>query len=250
MLAVSFFLIIVLTFGRSLCGWACPFGLIQDFITRIRTFLGIASKEFSQSTHENLSLIRFALLGLFILLSVSIGISAIGDATAGQVLQGYLPDGIFQTAPYCAICPTPSLFYILKVVTFQAPLDINNPVHIIMWLMIGIFIVGSFLQPRFFCRYICPTGAMSSPFNKVSLLHLHKDVDKCTKCNVCYTNCPMRIREVLDEDKKERLGDVDCIFCGECVEKCPDRALTIKFGPFTVYKGGTFWSDRLAFGTN
>ncbi len=245
--AAAIFLIVVLMLGRSLCGWACPFGLVQDVFTRVRSILGIPAKEFSQGAHENLTLIRFAILGLFILLSISIGISALGDTTAGNVYQSYLPEGIFQTAPYCAICPTPSMYYIMTVVTFQAPLGLDDPVHIIMWIMMAVFAVGSFIQPRFFCRYLCPTGAMSSPFNKISMVHIHKDPWGCTKCHVCYTNCPMRVREVLDEDKKERLGDVDCIMCGECIQRCPERVLTIRFGPITIYRGGTRWEDRLAF---
>lgn len=245
--ALSMFLLVVVVVGRALCGWACPFGLFQDLLSRIRNGLNIPAREFKQKTHERLSLIRFGILGLSLFLSISIGISVLGDSIAGDVFQSYLPVGACQTAPYCGVCPTPSLFYVLRVITFQEELALSEPIHILMWLMLGIFLVGSFLQPRFFCRYICPTGALSSPFNKVSLLHLHKDLDKCTKCHVCYTNCPTRVREVLDEDRKERLGDMGCLFCGECVQRCPERILTFKLGPFTIYRGGTTWHDRLAF---
>ncbi|MGA1820296.1 MAG: 4Fe-4S binding protein [Thermoplasmatota archaeon] len=244
---LAMFFVVVLIVGRALCGWACPFGLIQDLLTRLRNGLGIRTREFSQRTHERLTLVRFAILGFFLLFALSIGISAIGNEAAGGVYQDYFPEGTAQTAPYCATCPTPSLFYVLRVVTFQEPLGIGDPVHIAMWTMLGIFFIGAFWQPRFFCRYVCPTGALSSPFNKVSLLHMNKDLEGCTKCHICHTNCPMRVREVLDEDKKERLGDMDCIFCGECVQRCPERVLTFKFGPWYVYRGGTKWSDRLAF---
>ena len=245
--ALSLFLIVVLLVGRALCGWACPFGLVQDLITRLRVALGLGAKEFSQNVHERLTLIRYALLGLFLLGSISIGISVVGNSAAGEVIRSYLPQGICQIAPYCGICPAPAMFYIISVFSGKVPLNIDDPVNLAMWVFMGIFFVGSYFQPRFFCRYICPTGALSSPFNRVSLLHLYKDIDKCTKCHVCYTNCPMRIREVLDEDENERLKDGDCIFCGECVQRCPDRALTFKFGPWTIYRGGTAWYDRLGF---
>ncbi|MFW3145284.1 MAG: 4Fe-4S binding protein [Thermoplasmatota archaeon] len=241
------FLVVVLIVGRALCGWACPFGLFQDLISRFRMAIGMRSKEFKQKTHERMGLLRFAILGFFIFLSISIGISVLGNSVAGDVYKSYFPEGTCQTAPYCATCPTPSLFYISRVFTFQEPLAIDDPLHVLMWGMIGVFLVGSILQPRFFCRYLCPTGALSSPFNKVSLLHMHKRVEGCTKCHVCVTNCPTRVMEVLDEDKKERLGSMDCIFCGECVQRCPERILTFKFGPWTIYRGGTLWSDRLAF---
>jgi polyferredoxin len=245
--AIALFLVVVLVLGRALCGWACPFGLIQDLLTRSRNGLGIKTREFSQKTHERLTLVRFAFLGFFLLFSISIGISAVADPIAGDVYQDYFPEGTCQTAPYCATCPTPSLFYVMRVMVGQEPLGITDPVHLAMWTMLGIFFIGAFWQPRFFCRYICPTGALSSPFNKVSLLHLHKDPKNCTKCHICHTNCPMRVREVLDEDSKERLGDMDCIFCGECVQRCPERVLTFRFGPFTIYRGGTTWYDRLSF---
>lgn len=244
---LAVFILVALLIGRALCGWACPFGLFQDLISRLRMTLGIRSREWKQKTHEKLTMLRFAILGLFFLFSISIGISVFGNSVAGSVFKSYFPEGTCQTAPYCATCPTPSLFYISRVLTLQEPLALNDPIHIAMWGLIGIFLVGSFMQPRFFCRYMCPTGAMSSPFNKVSIFHLHKEVEKCTKCHVCVTNCPTRVMEVLDEDDRERMRSMDCIYCGECVQRCPERILTFRFGPWTIYKGGTLWSHRLAF---
>jgi polyferredoxin len=242
--AISMVLIVALVVGRALCGWACPFGLFQDLITRFRSILRIPPREFRQRTHDKLTLLRFAILAFFLLMALAIGVSSAGDAIAGSVLKSYLPAGTCQTAPYCATCPTPSFFYVFRIASFQLSPDLTDPLQIIMWSMVGIFLIGSFLQPRFFCRYICPTGAISSPFNRISLIQLKKDQSKCTKCHVCYTNCPMRIREVLDEDRKERLVSSDCIFCGECVQRCPDKALTFQFMNLPIYEGGSSWYDR------
>jgi ferredoxin-type protein NapH len=236
--------VVALIVGRALCGWACPFGLVQDMISRLRDALGIRAREFPENVHRNLSNLRFVILGLFILLSSAIGISVLGSAVAGDVFKSYLPEGICQTAPYCATCPTPSLFYVLRVLTFQEPLGIGDPVHISMWFILGLLTIGSFLQPRFFCRYVCPTGALSSPFNRISLLHIEKDMDRCTKCNVCFSNCPTRVKEVREKDCAGRIKDAGCIFCGECVQRCPDRALRMKLGPFNLYKGGPTWFSR------
>jgi polyferredoxin len=234
--------VIVLAVGRAGCGWACPYGLWQDVLNKLRNLFRINPKEPPLKVHNFLKTIRFAILFVIIMLAISLGLAVTWEAASGTIFASYLPFGTTRTAPFCAYCPTPTVYYVSTVLLGMG-WQFEDPVHYAMWPIIGMLLVGPFLVPRFFCRYLCPQGAMTSLFNNVSLLHIHKEQEKCTKCNACYSHCPMRVELVQNEDVKNRVNDLNCTFCGECVERCYERALSFKMGPLTVYKGGKSWAE-------
>jgi polyferredoxin len=242
--SLAIIVVVGLVIGRGLCAWACPIGLAQDLINKLRNLVRLNPVEPPQKVHNVMTSFRFAILFVFLLFSLSIGIALVWDTVGGELFRSYLPVGTTQIAPFCAYCPTPTLYYILTVFLGQG-FHWEDPVHYVMWPIFLGLVIGAFLMPRFYCRYLCPVGATSSFFNKISLLHIYKENDKCTKCNVCYSNCPMRVEIVQDEDIKTRVSDMDCTFCGECVERCYERALSFKMGPVTIYKGGKSWAETM-----
>jgi polyferredoxin len=78
------------------------------------------------------------------------------------------------------------------------------------------------LVGRGWCRYICPLGALMAPFNKVSVLWVHVNHDKCIECLACEKTCPMKIK-VLNMYR-----DPECILCGKCISICPTSAIQYK----------------------
>jgi len=81
-------------------------------------------------------------------------------------------------------------------------------------------IVLALLISRFWCRYLCPLGAIAGVFNKVSIVNISVDEKRCKKCLSCLEVCVMKITKLED------IGNsTDCILCGRCVEACPERAL-------------------------
>jgi len=240
-LTLGIMIIICILIGRLLCAWACPFGLFQDLLTKLRGIFRINKREFKLKTHKRLGALRFSILFFAMLFSLSIGLSFFTYWVAGDLYSSYLPAGTVRVAPFCSICPTPTLYYVLTV--FQtSDLQFSDPTHYVMWGILGIFVVGGFLIPRLWCRYLCPVGAMSSLFNPVSLLKIHKDIPKCTKCNYCVSNCPMRVEKVRDEDRDARVSNSECTFCLDCVEKCPEKVLSLRLANITIYKGEEWWA--------
>ena len=79
-----------------------------------------------------------------------------------------------------------------------------------------------YLFGRFWCRYLCPLGAIFGLFNRVSILKVKLDTMKCTNCKVCLSNCPVNIKKVDDIGKSS-----DCIQCAKCISECPTEALQV-----------------------
>ncbi len=241
-LAILFLVCILI--GRALCAWACPIGLIQDVVIRFLKKIKINMYEPPMKHHKKMSVIKFAILFLVITISASIGFALLFNEPMG-ILYRDLYDPMAQCSPACLGCPAPILRYVYVDVGNFNP-HFENPSNVFQFSVFLIFIFGIFIVPRFWCRYLCPMGALSSLFNKVSYLNLHKDQDKCTYCNYCVDVCPTRVDGFMTETEQERIAETGCTFCGDCVEACPEKALSIRFGNKELYNGGKQWweSDK------
>ena len=82
-------------------------------------------------------------------------------------------------------------------------------------LLVGFATICVFMY-RFFCRFICPLGALYGFFNRFSFLGITVNQDKCTNCGLCIKVCKMDVRKV---------GDHECINCGECISVCKTEAI-------------------------
>jgi polyferredoxin len=229
---------VCLVIGRALCGWACPIGLFQDIITRIRETFRFRSREMSLKNHDKMVGVKYAVLFIVIISALSIGISSMSDDLVSNLYIQHYPEGTARAAPYCQFCPTPIVYYISNVLFMGAPTLLTNWVNLAMLSIFIGFMVSATLIPRFWCRYFCPLGAFSSLFNKVSILSLRKDQDKCTRCNYCVNVCPTRVLKIKEEDKDDNVTDMNCDFCLECIENCPEKALSLCVGKKAIYKGG------------
>ena len=195
-------------FGRMICGWACPFGLIGELLYKIKS-----PKVKKSPVTRILSFFKYVVLVFFV------GIVPIIYA--------------IRNVPLPAFCK-----YICPVGTIEGGLGLlSNKVNdslfsllgpLFTWkfmLMISI-VVGSIFIFRLFCRFICPLGALYGLFNRISVFGVQVDEDKCTHCNLCISHCKVDIKHV---------GDQECIGCGECIGVCPTKAITWK-GPKILLK--------------
>jgi len=83
------------------------------------------------------------------------------------------------------------------------------------------FLLWMVRTKRPFCRFVCPLGAIWSPFNRLSSLHLTVDQSTCTECDACRRVCPVDIS--IHEDP----ASTRCVRCAECVKVCPEAAIRL-----------------------
>ena len=180
--------------GRAFCGWMCPVGTLQDLLANLTTSLfPLASKKRRKKTNK-----------------IPYSISKQND----RWLRGlkYLILGVVLIAsiraiypPLQPLCPARALF------SFLSPTPL-------IWSVLITFFVTSLLNRRFWCKYLCPLGAVLAPFNKINPLRLVLKEDRCTSCRRCDAACPMEI-----DDLANHLRSPECIQCLECQEACPEK---------------------------
>ncbi len=196
--------------NKGWCGFVCPLGTLQDWLTLLRRRLGIRFASYTHGQFAQLTRIKYVLLALMILIPLGIG-------------GGFLsPD---SSPPFCLICPARMILPIFSGDFSQFTIDFSSRTAIFMTALgisvTGLFLVGSFVKKRFFC-FFCPMSALHYLISKAALFKLRKDGSKCTRCGDCYAVCDMEIKEIADDVTRPDIMTDDCTLCLKCVASCPE----------------------------
>jgi ferredoxin-type protein NapH len=234
-LAFASFLLVGILIGKSLCGWVCPFGFIQDLID----FIKRKKSDFSLRTHDSGVYLKYAVLGIPLFISATFSISRVTGGSSNY--ESAL--GVFVKAPFTSLSPAETLFATLPqmVLNLARAIGGNQKIDVgasitntpyIFWAQVVILIIVLIFVafvPRAWCRYLCPHGAFMAILNNFSLIGLRRDPVKCAKggCRLCVTVCPMRV-PILDLPW-EKFSHPECIYCMKCVDACKDHAIGLKY---------------------
>jgi len=234
-LALASFLITGILVGKSLCGWVCPFGFIQDLID----FAKRKKIEISPRTHESMVYVKYAILGIVLFISVTFSAAKVFGVHGSY--ESAL--GIFVKAPFTTLSPAETLFATLPngILNFKNAIAENPVLDVLsgivslpplfwvqLFILVGVLVFAAYV-PRSWCKYFCPHGAIMAILNRFSFLGLKRDLTKCAKaeCRRCVEVCPMRVR-ILDLPW-EKFSDPECIYCLKCVDACPNKAIKLKY---------------------
>ncbi len=220
---VAGFMILVGSFmGRFVCGWLCPFGLIQDLLNKIPLPKRLKLRSFKGD--RQLRRLKYVILAVFVIL-----------------LPLFITDLIGQGYPwFCKlICPVGTLEGGIPLV-LRSEAMLATVGFLFKWkvAILIVTIVLAIMIYRPFCKYICPLGAIYSVFNPISALKYRVDTDKCVHCGVCASACQMGC------DPVKNANSLECIRCGKCKNICPRGAIE-----YTVFKKKIRLSDNAESGT-
>ena len=185
-------------FGRMICGWLCPFGLVQELLHKIPT-----PKLKKSPVTRVLSYLKYVILVFFVLIV--------------PIMYAFRNTPLPAFCKY--ICPAGTLeggIGLLSNAVNESYFAMLGPLFTWKFMLMVSILVGCIFIFRLFCRFICPLGALYGLFNKLSVFGVKVDNSKCTNCGLCLNHCKVDIKEV---------GDQECISCGECIGVCPTKAI-------------------------
>ena len=208
---VGIILLYALLLGRWICGFLCPFGLIQDLLYKIKT-----PKIKKNRLTKILSKLKYVILAVFVF--------------ALPLIYSFRE---FVLPAFCKyICPAGTLegaVGLLSNPENENMFSMLGPLFTWKFFLLVIFILGAVFIYRFFCRFFCPLGLIYGLFNKISFIGVSVENSKCTECGRCLSVCKMDISKV---------GDTECIQCGDCISECPTNAI-YRRGPRFLIDPGT-----------
>lgn len=192
--------------GRTICGWLCPLGLIQELLHKIPT-----PKIKKSRITRGLTYLKYVILVIFVM-----------------IIPIYY--GILQGIPVPGFCK-----YICPAGTFEGAMGMlpKNPAwfsmlgpiftrKFVIMVLVGLACIFCY---RAFCRFLCPLGAIYGMFNRLAIIGVKLDTGLCNNCGACVRNCKMDVKQV---------GDHECIHCAKCVAVCRQGALSFKAGGKTL----------------
>jgi polyferredoxin len=215
---ILIFILLTALLGKKWCGWICPFGLFQDWLAFVRKKIGIRASILSSSAVRKLSWIKYAILGLIVVIPALI---AVGLAHPDLNLL------------FCAICPAGRILPLFAGDAQYLSLDVTNPVILSLTLFsiifTGTFLAASFYRDRFYCLF-CPMAALLNLIKPLTAIKLLKEPKLCQGCASCRRVCPMDIDKVHLELAKTKVQSLDCVNCAKCVANCAsDSCLSLSF---------------------
>jgi polyferredoxin len=232
---------LTLVFGRAFCGWICPFGTIHHIVSYLWPSRALKGKVRVDSNKTK----PWQVAKYYIMIGL------LGAAAAGSALGGLL-DPICIAVRAIGLGVLPALQYI-GMGSFEslamsdnrsvqqssdAALDLLSsklwtPEQAYFhqtWLILLSFLAIVALNrvvPRFWCRALCPLGAMLGVLSRFSLLGMEKDHSKCTDCNLCLVHC--QGADSPQGGVKHRKDE--CHLCFNCEVQCPEDVIKFKWFP-------------------
>lgn len=177
---------ITILWGRFFCGYLCSFGAMGDLMHFVGLKLHIRQLRVSERTDSILKKIKYVIF-LLILVFLWIPVNQIDSSLS----------------PWTA-------FGMIATLNFDMLFSVGS-------LLLVLIMVGSLFIERFFCRYLCPLGAVFSLVSAGRLFKIRRKPSACVSCGRCHRECPVGI----PVDRVKRVTSGECIDCMKCADVCP-----------------------------
>lgn len=195
--------VLTLVFGRVWCGWFCPLGAVFELFGR-------KDRHFKW---QNMRKLKYVILAVIVVMA----------AFGGLAFMWFEPITIFIRGLTAIFKP------LIQYVQLEKKKDFIMPGF--QWFAIAIPFVFALLvniiEKRFWCRYLCPLGALVGLGSKFSWIKRFVNQDSCVKCGECASICPMGAISPANDFKSD---PAECIMCMDCGPVCPKLAITFPKG--------------------
>lgn len=183
------FLSMAFLFRKAFCSWLCPVGTISEYLWRAGKKLFKRNFPLPRWLDLPMRGLKYLLLGFFVWAISTMSVEGIRD---------------FMLSPYGLIAD-------VKMLNFFRHIGETGLI------VIGIFAVASVFVQNFWCRFLCPYGALLGLTSWLSPTRIRRNTETCIDCAKCAKACP----SALPVDKLVQIRSVECTGCLECVAVCP-----------------------------
>jgi polyferredoxin len=234
---------VTLLMGRVFCGWICPFGAINHFVSWLkRRKINKKKYKIEIDKFNPWNKWKYWLLsGLLVASLFSVQVSGIFDplsiiirsfAIAVNPVINFILRSFFDAIYFLGFDPLTSVTEPVYDFLKENYLSFNQPqftnASLIFLIFLGILLLN-LIRFRFWCRYLCPLGALLGIVGRRNLLQL-KVSNQCTGCNQCTKQCPAAADPQAKKGGKEHYWrPSECFYCWNCVSTCPTNALSFKW---------------------
>ena len=184
--------------GRLVCGFLCPFGLLQDLLAKVP----LPKIRIPRRLDRPLRYLKYVVLILLVVLAV-----------------------LLREPAFCKyLCPAGLLEAGLPLTSLNQQLSgMRGTLFYVKLGVLILIVLLSLIIFRPFCKYLCPLGAFYGLFNGAGFYRMRVEETKCVRCGKCQKACPM------DVDVVKHPNSPECIRCGKCRDACPTKAISSGF---------------------
>ncbi len=200
MVLLCVFLLASLLVKKSFCSWLCPVGTVSEYLWKLGR--KVYSRNFTVPMWLDLPLrsLKYLLLGFFVFIVFTMSRQELGD---------------FLVSPFSIVADVKMLNFFRYIGTIGIA-------------VIAILAFLSVLIQNFWCRFLCPYGALMGLVSVLSPVKIRRDQQACIDCAKCNKACPSH----LLVDSLVQIRSVECTGCMECVAVCPaENALQLSLPP-------------------
>jgi polyferredoxin len=210
-------IVLTLIVGRFFCGFACPLGTINQFTGWLARRGQAPAALVEANRHRRLQATKYYILAFFLFL-----------ALMGSVQTGLIdPLPLLYRSVNLAVAP---------IVDKGVSVLSDEPrFYASAWLIGVVFlaIVGlNLVLPRFFCRFICPLGALFGLLSRFTPWRIGKTSDRCGDCRICEDYCEGACRP------SGKIITSECVMCFNCLDRCPSGRVTFATKPSAAGEAG------------
>ena len=200
---------------RSFCAWLCPIGTLSEALWKAGRALFGRNFRLPRWIDLPLRALKYLLLGFFLV--------AVGTMSAGAI-------DAFMHAPFGLIADVKLLDFFREV----TPALLES---------LALLALLSMLVQNFWCRYLCPYGALMGLVSLLSPLKIRRDASACIDCGKCTRACPAG----LPVQRLTQVRSAECLACMSCVAACPvEHGLQFALPPRRAADAARRWRGRIA----